>query len=85
MAEHEENIQDVLDTLSGLEPAVTDAPRPASHSLARLKQEIEQQDERPGLWRFMGMSNRKYALVSILVVLLLVIAFSFPGVKSGCQ
>lgn len=82
MSEHEENIQDVLNTLSTLEPAATDAPRPASQSLAILRQTIEQQNQRPGYWRFMTMFNRKYALVPVLVVLLLVVAFTFPGVRA---
>jgi hypothetical protein len=85
MAENEEKIQDVLDTLSALEPAATDAPRPASHSLARLRQEIDQEGQRSGFWRFVTMSNRKYALVPLLVVLLLVVAFSFPGVRAAAS
>lgn len=85
MSEQEENIQDVLNTLSALEPATSDVPRSASYSLARLKQEIEQQDERPGFWRLITMSNRKYALVPILIVLLLVVAFTFPGVRAAAS
>jgi hypothetical protein len=85
MSEREENIQDVLDALSILEPAASDAPRPASHSLAQLRQAMEQGDRRPIFWRFMSMSNRKYALIPLLVVLLLVVAFSFPGVRAAAS
>ncbi|MGD2048505.1 MAG: hypothetical protein PVH03_03380, partial [Chloroflexota bacterium] len=85
MSEREENFQDVLDALSTLEPAATDAPRPASHSLARLRLAMEQEDRRIGFWRFTAMFNRKYALVPILVVLLLVVAFTFPGVRAAAS
>lgn len=85
MSEREENIQDVLDALSTLEPASADAPRPTSHSLARLRQAMEQEDRRLGFWRFTTMFNRKYALVPILVVVLLVVAFTFPGVRAAAS
>ena len=85
MSEQEDKIQDVLDTLSALEPSAVDLPRPASHSLARVRQEIERQDMQSGFLRFSLMTNKRYALVPILVILLLIAAFSFPGVRAAAS
>lgn len=85
MSEHEENLQEVLDTLSALKPTAAEAPRPASHALARLKQELELQQEQPLFWRFMAMSKRKYTFATILALFLLVVAFAFPGVRAAAS
>jgi hypothetical protein len=85
----EDNIDDVLETLSHLAPTAADAPRPAAHALAQLKQRTS----RPSLltqlkkvsnhlWRFNFMFKQKYALATTLILFLLTAAFAFPAVRA---
>jgi hypothetical protein len=88
----EENIDDVLETLSHLAPTAADAPRPAAQALAQLKQRTA----RPSVWtqlqnyidnlrRFNFMFRHKYALATLLVLFLFTAAFAFPGVRAAAS
>ncbi len=85
MSQKDENIGDVLDTLSTLSPSASDTPQPASQALAKLRQEMDLLSERPSFWRFMMISKRKYVFAPIILVLLLLVAFTFPGVRAAAS
>lgn len=84
MTKHEENIQEVLDTLSVLSPTTAEAPRPAPQALARLRTEIEPKPHRSILERLTEMFKRKYAFAT-LAVLLFSLAFAFPSVRAAAS
>lgn len=85
MSNEEDNIQEVLETLSLLSPSGSDASTPASKAFARLKQKVEVNDRRPFTWRITNMFKRKYIYAPLSLFLLLVIAFSFPGVRAAAS
>lgn len=85
MTKHEENVQEVLDTLSVLSPTAAEAPRPAPQALARLRTEIESKSNHSFFGRFMEMFKRKYALAAVAVLLLFSIAFAFPTVRAAAS
>ncbi len=90
MSEQEENIKDVLDTLSLLAPSEADAPNPASHALVQLKQQLgsekgSQNRSESNWWRLSAMFKRKYALATACTLLILVVALSFPGVRAAAS
>ncbi|WP_420628532.1 hypothetical protein [Candidatus Leptofilum sp.] len=87
----DKQLQEVMEQLSVLEPTATDAPRPARQAYARLqtKLQAEQTLERPnwlaqlGQWLF-GPQRRLATAVS-LAITLLIISFSFPGVRAAAS
>lgn len=85
MKEHEEEIQDVLDTLSVLSPTAAEAPQPAPQALARLRTEIETKTYTSIIGRLIDMFKRKYALATMAVLLLLSLAFAFPSVRAAAS
>jgi hypothetical protein len=85
MTKHEENIQEVLDTLSVLSPTTAEAPRPAPQALARLRTKIEPRPHMSILERFMEMFKRKYAFATIAVLVLFSLAFAFPSVRAAAS
>lgn len=85
MSQHDDEMQDVLDALSKLAPTVADSPRPASQALARLKQQFESQRRASSIRRLSLMSRRSYAFATLIIVLFLVAAFSFPGVRAAAS
>ncbi|MFZ0544652.1 MAG: hypothetical protein WAM60_04410 [Candidatus Promineifilaceae bacterium] len=85
MTKDEENIQEVLDTLSVLSPSPAEAPRHAPQALARLRTEIEAKPHQPILWRFTEMFKRKYALTTVVLLVLFSLAFAFPSVRAAAS
>jgi hypothetical protein len=85
MTQHEENIQEVLDTLSVLSPTAAEAPQPASQALARLRTEIETESNSSILGRLTEMFRRKYALATVVVLVLFSLAFTFPAVRAAAS
>lgn len=82
-----DEIQDVLDDLASLAPAVEDAPTAPGRMLARIKMQIDAPSpgvNTPLLWRIQKMLKRKYALVAVLVVIMLA-AFSLPPVRAAAS
>lgn len=85
MSEHDAEIQDVMDKLATIAPAAIDEPRPAPQTLAWIKQTIEAKDRQPYKWRFESMFKKKYAFATLFVVLLIVVALSFPAVRAAAS
>jgi hypothetical protein len=80
--------QEVIDQLAILEPTEADAPRAAAQALARLNQQMAAQEQGRlsyGIRRFFAMSKRKYATSFAMIVLLLIVAFSFPAVRAAAS
>jgi hypothetical protein len=85
MNDHEENIQEVLDTLSVLSPTAAEAPLPAPQALARLRAEIESQPRTSIFERLTEMFKRKYAFAALAVLVLFSLAFAFPSVRAAAS
>jgi hypothetical protein len=89
MAKLENDVQDVLDQLSVLEPTAADAPTPAAYALTRLRQRIDpgNRDDIFGnhLRRFLAMSRNKYAYTIVLFLFVIGAAFSFPAVRAAAS
>lgn len=87
MMKTENDVQEVLDQLAVLEPAAADTPQPAAYALARLRRQINLADQNDTfsnrLRRFLTMSRHKYAYTTILFLLILGAAFSFPAVRAA--
>ncbi len=85
MTEHEEDIKEVLDTISVLSPTAAESPQPAPQALARLRTELEPKSTPFNFGRLMEMFKRKYALAPLAVLLLLSLAFAFPSVRAAAS
>lgn len=86
MTDHDEEIQDVLVTLSSLAPGNKDAPRPASQALTNLRLEAETQKRRPIDWSSSSVFSRRSAFATLFVLIALVIvAFSSAGVRAAAS
>jgi hypothetical protein len=85
MIKHEEDIQEVLDTLSVLSPTTAESPRAAPQALARLRTEIVPKPNRFVFGRLTEMFKRKYALASMAVLILFSLAFTFPSVRAAAS
>ena len=85
MSGQDERIQDVMDALSVVAPTAADAPRPPSIALAQLKERAESGRRKSIFGRFGLMNNRKYALATLTVLLIMLVAFSFPGVRAAAS
>ncbi len=86
MTDHDEEIQDVLITLSNLAPGNKDAPRPASQALTRLRLETESQKRQPIDWRISSVFSRRSAFAALFVlIVLVVVAFSSAGVRAAAS
>ncbi|HSG17779.1 MAG TPA: hypothetical protein VLE70_15850 [Anaerolineae bacterium] len=84
MSEQEENIQEVMDILQSVAPAAEDAPRPASQALAVLRRRNEPR-RRIGPRALPTLFGRRYAWATLMAVLALVVAMSFPGVRAAAS
>jgi hypothetical protein len=84
----EQEIQDVLDQLSILEPTSLDAPKPASTALAQLRPKIGQaeEDRAPSWWQrlFLPAPARRWAFAAA-VLLILAFSFTFPSVRAAAS
>jgi hypothetical protein len=85
MTGQDENIQDVLDVLSAVAPTAAESPRSPSTALARLKESAEPGAQKSIFGRFLLMKNRKYALATMTVLVIMLVAFSFPGVRAAAS
>jgi hypothetical protein len=85
MTNHEEDIQDVLDTLAVLSPSQSEAPRPASQALARLRGQMGTDPQESILWRLRQLFKRKYALATMAVLIIFSLAFAFPSVRAAAS
>jgi hypothetical protein len=85
MTKHEENIQEVLDTIAVLSPTTAEAPQPASQALARLRTQIEPEPRISIYERLTEMFKRKYALATMAVLVLFSLAFAFPSVRAAAS
>jgi hypothetical protein len=83
------DIQEVLDQLSVLEPSPLDAPRPAAHALARLRLRLHQQEANrpPTFWQrlFSPSPGRRWAFSVTAVLLLLAFSLTFPAVRAAAS
>ncbi len=84
MNENDNEIQDVLDQLTWLEPGPADAPQPATHALAQAKQAMANQ---PSLIdnffrRVNEMANRRSIALGATLVLAVVALFMIPAVRA---
>lgn len=82
MSEQDDNIQDVMDTLQSVAPTMSDAPRPASQALARLRERTTER-ARPSL--LSHLLGRRYAWAALVTLIALVVAFTFPGVRAAAS
>ncbi|HZD10330.1 MAG TPA: DUF4367 domain-containing protein [Candidatus Binatia bacterium] len=82
-----EEFQDVMEQLAALAPQKSDAPQAPQLALAQLKRRFDGDQTSPfiTLRRFFVMSRRKYVLSGLLVLLLLVVAFSLPPVRAAAS
>lgn len=85
MTGQDEKIQDVLNVLSVVAPTAAEAPRSPSTALARLKERAEPGVQKSIFGRFALMNNRKYALATLTVLMIMLVAFSFPGVRAAAS
>lgn len=85
MTKHEENIQEVLDTLSVLSPTAAERPESAPQALARLRTEIDPKRDSYFFGRIMEMFKRKYALAAMAFLVLFSLAFAFPSVRAAAS
>jgi hypothetical protein len=85
MTKHEENIQEVLETLSVLSPTVAETPRPVPQALARLRLEIEPKPNAFIFGRLTEMFKRKYTLATMAFLVLFSLAFAFPAVRAAAS
>lgn len=87
MTENDDEIQDVLDQLSALNPPKAVTPQATRQAYTRLQERIEQAEENRlsnQLWRILTMFNRKIAYGAAFV-LLFGIAFTFPQVRAAAS
>lgn len=81
----EQEVQDVLQQLSALEPTPLDAPQPASAALAQLRQKTTrtQENRPPSFWQrfFFPAPARRWSFV-VAVLLILAFSFTFPSVRA---
>lgn len=89
MTNSEDDVQDVLDRLSILEPTAADAPQPPAYALARLRQQIDLDNQEDTfinhLRRFLTMSRNKYIYTIVLLIFITGMAFSFPAVRAAAS
>jgi len=89
MTEFEDDVQDVFERLSVLEPTAADAPPPAAYALTRLRRRIDLSNGNDTfsnhLRRFLAMSRNKYAYTIVLFLFVLGAAFSFPAVRAAAS
>lgn len=84
----ENEVQQVLKQLNTLAPGKEDAPRPPTQALAHLQRRIAENEASPFTrlkWRLPSMLSRKYAFASLALLLMLVVAFSFPPVRAAAS
>ncbi len=81
------HLQEVMETMSVLEPRPEDAPPPATQALARLKAGAVAADEARPQWfkEFSNMLRRKYAYAAGLVVLLAGLSLFSPAVRAAAS
>jgi hypothetical protein len=83
------DIQEVLDQLSVLEPSPLDAPRPAAQALARLRPRLRQRaaHHAPSFWQrlFAPSPGRRWAFSVTAVFLILAFSFTFPAVRAAAS
>ena len=87
MTQSENQLDDVMEQLSLLEPTTAEAPRPAGQALADLKPRLRpRHNPIITFLRSLTMSqNRRLATTVATLVILFAIAFSFPGVRAAAN
>lgn len=82
-----DEIHDVLEQLATLAPRKSDETAPAPEALARLQQRVNDRDREPlfPIGRLLFMFRRRYAMVTVLVLALLVVAFTLPPVRAAAS
>lgn len=91
MNEQDKHLKDVMDKLSLLEPMVADAPRPARQAYAQLQSVLqtepspEQESWLAKLGQWLFVPQRRLATAVSLAIVLLVVTFSFPGVRAAAS
>ncbi len=76
--------KEILEQLSLLEPTHADIPKPASQALAQVQARVREEQKMSWQYKFSKLTNTsqgRFRLGSALAALLLIIAFSFPGVR----
>lgn len=87
MTQSDNQLDDVMEQLSLLEPTAAESPRPAGQALAELKPQLRpHQNPIITFIRSLTMSqNRRIATTVATLVILFAIAFSFPGVRAAAN
>ena len=85
---NEQEVQDVLDHLSALEPTPLDAPQPASKALAHMRQKMNhtQQKRSQSFWQrfFFSAPTRRFALAAA-VLIIFAFSLTFPSVRAAAS
>ena len=87
MNQRENELDDVMEQLSILEPTAAESPRPAGPALADLKPQLQPRHNLINTFlRSLIMSqNRRMATAVATLVILFTIAFSFPAVRAAAN
>jgi hypothetical protein len=85
MNDKDESIRDVMDKVAKVAPTPAEAPRPASQALDQIRYRIAPKPKRSYFGRMNTMFKNRYTQASVLVILLLVLAFSFPAVRAAAS
>lgn len=78
--------EELFELLRVIEPGEAEAPQPSHLALAQLKRRMDEESQQTWHYRltsFWNVPERRYAATAVLAALLLVFAFSFPGVRSA--
>ncbi len=78
------NEQELLEQLALLEPTEVDAPKPASRALTEVQNRLRKEQEAGlpyRLLQFMSAPRSQVRVGSAFAALLLILAFTFPGVR----
>ncbi len=84
----EKEIQEVLDQLSVLEPTPLESPQPASTALSTIRHKINQKETQPSysfLSRFLSNGSQRRWATAVAILLIFVLAFSFPSVRAAAS
>lgn len=80
----EQDVQDVLDVMAVLEPTAADAPTPVETAWKRTQQQLDRRQTRRRWWLLpvWQPAPHRYATAVALAGLLLLVSFTFPGVRA---
>lgn len=86
MTDMEKETQEAFELLTVIEPAKGEEPPAAHLVLAQVKQKIDQEESsswRVRLSHTLALPQKHYGFTAVLATILLIVAFSFPGVRAA--